>query len=182
MIRIGIDTGAHPSINLRKRGDFMTKSTSKAARILIAGLVLCFGICQAFSQKEAGAEGVRAASKAFYAALAVLDDGTAMSKVWAHRPYVTFVGPRSKAMIVGWDAQKKYWVENNKNFELRKASIKDAQVHVNGNLAWEMGVETGDAKLKNANPTKVNNFVTGVYERIDGRWLKVSHHAQPIPQ
>jgi ketosteroid isomerase-like protein len=84
--------------------------------------------------------------------------------------------------MVGRDAQKKYWPENNKNFELRKVSIKDAQIHVNGNLAWEMGVETGEARLKNANPTKVNNFVTGVYERIDGRWLKVSHHAQPIPQ
>jgi hypothetical protein len=65
------------------------------------------------TKSQAGVEGVKAASKAFYAALAVLDDGTAMSKVWAQRPYVTFVGPRSKAMIVGWEAQKKYWLENN---------------------------------------------------------------------
>ena len=54
--------------------------------------------------------GVKAASKAFYAALAVLDNGEAMEKVWAHTPYVTYVGPRAKAIIVGWDAQQKYWV------------------------------------------------------------------------
>lgn len=160
----------------------MTESRSVAARILVAGFVLSLGTCQAFAQKEAGADGVRAASKAFYSALAVLDDGSAMSKVWAHRPYVTFVGPRSKSMVVGWDALKKYWLENNKNFEMRNVSLKDANIHVNGNMAWEMGVETGEAKLKTGAPAKVNNFVTGVYERIDGRWLKVSHHAQPIPQ
>jgi hypothetical protein len=51
----------------------MAKSTNAAARILVAGVALWLGIGQAFAQKEAGAEGVRAASKAFYAALAVCD-------------------------------------------------------------------------------------------------------------
>jgi ketosteroid isomerase-like protein len=160
----------------------MTDSRNVAARILVAGFVLWLGICQALAQKESGADGVRAASKAFYAALAVLDDGAAMSKVWAQKPYVTFIGPRSKAAIVGWDAQKKYWAENNKAFEVRNVSVKEPHIHVNGNLAWEIGVESGEVKLKSGSPGKTDNFVTGVYERIDGRWLKVSHHAQPRPQ
>jgi len=134
------------------------------------------------TKSQAGVEGVKAASKAFYAALAVLDDGTAMSKVWAQKPYVTFVGPRSKAMIVGWEAQKKYWLENNKAFAERKVSITEPQIHVNGNLAWEMGIERGNVKTQNGTALEVANFVTGVYERIDGRWLRVSHHAQPIPK
>jgi ketosteroid isomerase-like protein len=131
---------------------------------------------------QAGVEGVKAASKAFYAALGVLDDGTAMSKVWAQRPYVTFIGPRSKAVIVGWDAQKKYWLENNKRFAQRNASITEPQIHVNGNLAWEIGIERGNVKMQDGTASEVANFVTGVYERIDGRWLRVSHHAQPIPK
>jgi hypothetical protein len=49
-------------------------------------------------------EGVKAASGAFYEALAVMDDGAAMEKVWAHTPYVTYIGPRAKSIIVGWDA------------------------------------------------------------------------------
>jgi hypothetical protein len=29
---------------------------------------------------------------------------------------------------------------------------------------------------------KANFTATNVYERIDGRWLMVSHHTQPKPQ
>jgi ketosteroid isomerase-like protein len=149
--------------------------------VIIAGLTL-FGTSQSWAQSEGGADGVRAASKAFYAALAILDDGAAMEKVWGHTSYVTFIGPRSKSPIVGWDPQRQYWRENNKAFDERNASIAEQHIHVNGNLAWEMGVETGTAKLKGAPAAKIDNFVTGVYERIDGRWVKVSHHAQPKPQ
>jgi hypothetical protein len=38
----------------------------------------------ALGQKAEDVDGVKAASKAFYAALAVLDNGEAMEKVWAH--------------------------------------------------------------------------------------------------
>jgi ketosteroid isomerase-like protein len=157
------------------------KGHDMAPRIIVAGLTALLS-AQAAAQTEGGAEGVRAASKAFYQALAVLDDGTAMSKVWAQQPYVTFIGPRSKTVMVGWEAQKQYWLKNNEAFAARKASITEERIHVNGNLAWEMGVEIGDVKMKDGTARKVDHLVTGVYERIDGRWLKVSHHAQPRPQ
>ena len=88
----------------------------------------------ALGQQAADVEGVKAASKAFYAALAVLDNGEAMEKVWAHTPYVTYVGPRGKTIIVGWDAQKKYWEDTNKLFSQRSPSLSDQHIHVNGNL------------------------------------------------
>ena len=92
---------------------------SLSAVTMIVGLML-FGTSAGWAQQKASdVDGVKAASKAFYAALAVLDDGAAMAKVWAHTPYVTYVGPRSKSIIVGWDGQKKYWVENNKLFSQR---------------------------------------------------------------
>jgi ketosteroid isomerase-like protein len=53
---------------------------------------------------------------------------------------------------------------------------------VNGNLAWEMGLETGESKLKDGAVRKTDWFATNVYEKIDGRWLTVSHHVQPKPQ
>jgi ketosteroid isomerase-like protein len=136
----------------------------------------------AVAQHASEMEGVKAASKAFYAALAVLDNGEAMEKVWAHTPYVTYVGPRAKSILVGWDAQKKYWVDTNKLFSLRNVTLSDQHIHVNGNLAWEMGQESGDAKLKDGTVPKVDYIVTNVYEKIDGRWLMVSHHVQPKPQ
>ena len=136
----------------------------------------------AAAQPEADMEGVKAASKAFYAALSVIDNGEAMEKVWAHTPYVTFVGPRSKSITVGWEAQKKYWAEANKFFSQRNVTLSDQQIHVNGNLAWEMGQETGDVKMKDGGTRKVDLIVTNVYEKLNGRWLIVSHHVQPKPQ
>jgi ketosteroid isomerase-like protein len=148
--------------------------------ITALGLAVLSG--NALAQQAADLDGVKAASKAFYAALAVLDNGEAMEKVWAHTPYVTYVGPRAKTIIVGWDAQKKYWVDTNKLFSSRDVTLSDQHIHVNGNLAWEMGQESGTPKMKDGKEAKADYIVTNVYEKIDGRWLIVSHHVQPKPQ
>jgi ketosteroid isomerase-like protein len=148
----------------------------------IAALGLAFLTSHTSAQPAADMDGVKAASKAFYSALAVLDNGEAMEKVWAHTPYVTYVGPRAKTIIVGWDAQKKYWVDTNKLFASRSITLSDQHIHVNGNLAWEMGQENGDPKMKDGKDAKADYIVTNVYEKIDGRWLIVSHHVQPKPQ
>ena len=72
---------------------------------------------------RADIEGVEAASLSFYTALSVLDDGTRMEAVWANTPYVTYVGPSSASIIVGWDAQKRYWKSFNTEFVTRSVSI-----------------------------------------------------------
>jgi ketosteroid isomerase-like protein len=125
---------------------------------------------------------MKAASKAFYAALAVIDDGTAMEVVWAHTPYVTYAGPSDKSIVVGWDALKMHWAEVNKRFAQRHVALTDQHIHVNGNLGWEMGKETGEGERKDGTPFKADFIVTNVYEKLDGRWLMVSHHVQPKPQ
>jgi ketosteroid isomerase-like protein len=158
-----------------------------AAKLGIGGATLVGGLRTAWSaetpEPAADLKGMKAASKAFYAALAVIDNGEAMEKVWAHAPYVTYVGPRSKSIIVGWDALKKYFVEINRLFSQRNVTLSDQQIHVNGDLAWEMGQETGDMKMKDGDALlKVDFIVTNVYEKLDDRWLIVSHHVQPKPQ
>ena len=149
---------------------------------VISALGLAFLPGSAVAQQAADIEGVKAASKAFYVALATLDNGEAMEKVWAHTPYVTYVGPRAKTITVGWDAQKKYWVDTNKLFSQRDVTLSDQHIHVNGNLAWEMGQEGGTAKLKDGKDASPDYIVTNVYEKIGDRWLIVSHHVQPKPQ
>ena len=127
-------------------------------------------------------DGVKAASKECYAALAVLDNGEAMEKVWAHTPYVTYVGPRAKTIIVGWDALNKYWQDTNRLFAERKPTLSDQHIHDNGNLAWEMGQESGTQKMKDGKEGPIDYITTNVYEKIGNRWLIVSHHVQPKPQ
>jgi hypothetical protein len=152
-------------------------------RILaLATVAVALPVSIAVAQQTADIEAVKAASKAFYSTLSVLDDGTAMGKVWARTSYVTYVGPQGKSIIVGWDAQKQYWEDFNKRFSQRQVSLIDDRIHINGNLAWEIGVETGQAQMKDGTTRKVDWIVTNVYEKLDGRWLMVSHHVQPRPQ
>jgi ketosteroid isomerase-like protein len=150
--------------------------------LALFALLFAFSVDGAFAQQTADIDGVKAASKAFYEAVVVVDDGTAMAKVWAQTPYVTYVGPRSSAVVVGWEAQKKYWTEFNKPFSQRTVALVDAHVRVVGNLAWEIGTENGLAQMKDGSTRKVDWIVTNVYEKIDGRWMTVSHHVQPKPQ
>ena len=126
-------------------------------------------------------EDVEAASLSFYTALSVLDDGTRMEAVWANTPYVTYVGPSSTSIIVGWDAQKRYWKSFNTEFVSCQVAITDAHVHVVGNLAWQIGLEVGHALMRDGTTRNIDWVVTNVFEKIDGRWLMVSHHAQPRP-
>lgn len=145
-------------------------------------LVTSLSASNTVAQSSADIDGVKVASKAFYDAVVVIDDGTAMEKVWARRPYVTYIGPRSTSIIVGWEAQKGYWAEFNKAFAQRAVTLVGAHVHAVGDLAWEIGAEVGQAQMKDGTTRKVDWLVTNVYEKIDGRWLMVSHHVQPKPQ
>jgi ketosteroid isomerase-like protein len=147
-----------------------------------APFAVVFSATAALTEPSTELEGIRAASKAFYDAVVAVDDGAAMDKVWAHRPYVTYLGPKSTSIIVGWDAQKRYWPEFNKAFDRRTVDLVGAHVHVVGDLAWEIGNEMGQAQMKDGAVRKVDWFVTNIYEKIDGRWLMVSHHVQPKPQ
>ena len=70
-------------------------------------------------------------------------------------------------------------LDTNKLFSKRDVTLSDQHIHVNGNLAWEMGQESGTQKMKNSNEAPIDYIVTNVYEKIDGRWLIVSHHVQP---
>lgn len=105
-----------------------------------------------------------------------------MAEVWAHTPYVTNVGPRSTSIIVGWDGVSAYWQGTNDVFSAINSSLSEAHIHGNGDLAWEMGQETGDLTLKDGTERNIDYLVTNVFENIDGHWLMVSHHVQLKPQ
>lgn len=147
-----------------------------------APLLLILSATSGLTDTSGDIAGVKAASKAFYEAVVVVDDGAAMERVWAHKPYVTYIGPKSTSIIVGWDAQTKYWPDFNKAFASRSVELVGSHIHVVGNLAWEIGTEVGQAQMKDGTTRKVDWFATNVYEKIDGRWLMVSHHVQPKPQ
>ncbi len=165
-----------------RRNTINRRSILTLIPMAIAWLWIALVSSSAVAQSAADMEGVEAASKAFYAALAVIDDSEAMEKVWAHTPYVTLVGPRSKSIMIGWEGHKEYWAAAHKRSSQRNVSLSGQQIHVNGNLAWEMGQESGTVILKDGKEINIDIIVTNVYEKINGHWLMVSHHVQPKPK
>jgi len=117
-----------------------------------------------------------AADQAFYSALCDRDI-QAMARVWADTPYVVCIGPRSKVMNVGFDSVKKYWEWAFDFFSRMTVSKSDAQVQTDGQLSWVVGVEHAQLQVKNGGePLKFDAFSTHVLEKVEGRWLLVSHH------
>jgi ketosteroid isomerase-like protein len=61
----------------------------------------------------------------------------------------------------------------------KPVSLSEQQIYVNGNLAWEIGQESGTPKMKDGKDAPADYIITNVYEKIDSQWLIVSHHVQP---
>jgi len=155
------------------------RNVLRFCEVTVLGLIVASSNAVAQATDE---DGVKAASAAFYEALMAKDRSEAMAKVWAHTPYVTYVGPRSKAITVGWGELGKYWQETGAVFSEIDVTLSDQLIHVNGDLAWEMGQESGTLKFADGRQGKIDFLVTNVYEKLEGRWLMVSHHVQPKPQ
>jgi ketosteroid isomerase-like protein len=150
----------------------LTLLTSLVLALLLAG--------QPAPARADDVSDVTAASDAFYAGLSVLDDGTAMAAVFAQTPYITFVGPMTKDIVVGWPALGSYFAAANQRFNRREAQIENRSLHVSSDFAWEVGLEVGEFEMKDGKVLPVNWVVTNIYERqADGAWRMVSHHVQP---
>jgi len=124
-------------------------------------------------------ERVNAASQVFIAAISARDI-RAMEKLWARESYVTFIGPLSTTVVVGWDGVMKAWEMRFNQFERVTISLAESHVHTNGKIAWSVGVEKVQLLRKDGGTLSFDAFVTNVLEKRDSRWLLVSHHATPV--
>ena len=154
---------------MRRRNMLTGFATSAAALGLLMGV--------AVAQQPADTDAVKAANSAFYAALSGLD-AKAMGGVWADKPYVVNIGPRSKKVDVGYaDAVTKWSAELTEVFsELKVVMTSTAQVQTDGKLAWVIGSEHAEGKRKDGTPVAFDTFVTNIFEKDGNRWLMVSHH------
>lgn len=147
-----------------------------------AGLVLTTGL--AVAQQPADIDAIKAANTAFYAALSARD-AKAMEALWANKPYVINIGPRSKSIAVGYEeAVSKYWTNAFTTVfaELNASMTSVAQIQTDGKLAWVVGTEKASGKSKAGEPIAFEAFATNVFEKSGNRWLMVSHQAGIQPK
>jgi ketosteroid isomerase-like protein len=157
------------------------RSMLAATTATLSGVGGVFAVAVAVAQQSADTDKVREVSAALYASLSSLDVGP-IERFWAHEPYVRYIGPPSKAVAIGWDEVKRAIEAGNAALSSRRVVLTQAHIQMSGRLAWEVGIETTQRRLKNGEVLNTQNFVTNIYENKNGQWLIVSHHASSIPR
>jgi ketosteroid isomerase-like protein len=147
--------------------------------LLIIGVILLSHSGAAQQQSETDA--VKAANQAFYKALSARDVG-AMQKVWSSDPDIQNIGPRDKAFTVGWDAMKKGFGGLFDAFPELKVSMQEPRIKIVVAVAWASGIEQAQRKDKTGATSSGVNLATNIFQKQDGRWVMVYHHASLMPQ
>jgi len=125
-------------------------------------------------------DAVKAANQAFYTALSA-GDIAAMEKVWSSDPDIQNIGPRSKTVTVGWDMIKKGFEATHDAFPELKVSM-EPRIKIVGTVAWASGIEHTQRKNKAGAASSGSNLATNIFQKQNGKWLMVYHHASLTPQ
>jgi ketosteroid isomerase-like protein len=126
---------------------------------------------------SADAAAVRAVNDAFYRALSAgsIED---ISAACAQDDDVTVLHEASKEVAVGWPAVLETWKAVPFDaFERLSVEMSGAVVQVRGPLAWVAGLEKVRGRTKGGEDFSFTALGTNIYEKRDGKWLIVHHHA-----
>ena len=124
---------------------------------------------------------VRKASEQFYAAINRMANGDAgsLSDIWSHSTAVTAMHPIAGRQV-GWDKVRESFQQVAQIASEGKVKLEDQLIQATGDLAYELGVERGQATLAGQQVT-LDQRVTNIYRRETGSWKIVHHHTDVSP-
>jgi ketosteroid isomerase-like protein len=124
---------------------------------------------------------VHKASEQFYAALnrMVKGDAGSLSDIWSHNADVTAMHPIGGRQV-GWDKVRESFQQVAQIASEGKVKLEDQIIQATGDLAYELGVERGQATLAGQQVT-LDQRVTNIYRRETGSWKIVHHHTDVSP-
>jgi len=124
---------------------------------------------------------VRKASEQFYAALNRMANGDAgpLADIWSHSAAVTTMHPIG-GREVGWDKVRQSWEQVAQLASEGQVKLGDQIIQLAGDVAYELGVEHGQAKFAGQQVT-IEHRVTNIYRRESGAWKIVHHHTDVSP-
>jgi ketosteroid isomerase-like protein len=128
-------------------------------------------------KQAADKDDVRVANDAFYKALSA-GSIEGISIACAHDGDVTALHENSKEVAVGWQAVLDSWkaVPFDAFSEL-SVVMSDPVVTVSGPVARVVGFEKVRGRMKDGQDFAWTALGTNIYEKRDGKWLIVHHHA-----
>jgi uncharacterized protein (TIGR02246 family) len=122
-------------------------------------------------------ESVRSSNQRFYEALSS-QNLLLMEDVWSHAPYVRCIHPGWN-MLEGWQAIRDSWRSIFTQAICLTVEPLDAQVTVVGHAA----IVTCREKITSftlEGSSRSTAEATNLFEKRDGRWQLIHHHASPI--
>lgn len=124
---------------------------------------------------------VRQASERFYAALTGMVNGDPgpMMAAWSHGGDVTAMHPIGER-DEGWEQVRATFAQVGALASDGQVRLRDQLIRVGGDLAYEVGVEEGEATLADE-PVHFKHRVTNIYRREGGAWKIVHHHTDTSP-
>ena len=124
---------------------------------------------------------VRTASAQFYTALnsMMVGDAAPLAEVWSHGADVSTMHPIG-GREAGWDEVRGSFEQVSQLASGGHAELRDQSIQVAGDMAYEVGIEQGQATLA-GEQIAIEHRVTNVYRREAGGWKIVHHHTDLSP-
>ena len=121
------------------------------------------------------------ASEQFYAAVSGMLNGDAgsLAAIWSHSATVTAMHPIGGRQV-GWDKVRVSFEQVAQISTGGQVKLADQIIQVAGDVAYELGVEQGQAKLA-GQMVAIEHRVTNIYRREAGGWKIVHHHTDLSP-
>jgi ketosteroid isomerase-like protein len=118
----------------------------------------------------------------FYAALnsALNGDSAPLASIWSHSSSITTMHPLGGCQV-GWDEVRRSWEEAARLITDGRVMLADQLLQVEGDMAYETGIEQGSFTMAGQTVSGFSNRVTNVYRREGGRWKIVHHHVDVSP-
>ena len=113
----------------------------------------------------------------FYRAFESLDIQR-MAAVWARGDHVRCVHP-GWSLLSGWEAVKASWELIFSNTKEIRFTLTDVRVQIRGTMAWVILTENLLSQVQQ-DVTATSILATNIYEKTNGAWQMVHHHASHV--
>ena len=118
-------------------------------------------------------------NKNFYAALQNLSLKE-MDAVWLPEDWVRCVHP-GWDLLEGWEAVRESWQHIFQNTNFMRSAVAVQSIRVENTVAWVCCTEkiysAAEGRFDSAHVQSTN-----IFERRNGKWYVVHHHASPLPE
>jgi ketosteroid isomerase-like protein len=122
-------------------------------------------------------QAVTAANEAFYRAFETLEIRE-MEKVWLRASHIKCIHP-GWPLLRGWGPIMTSWERIFANTFGMRFTLSDVHVEVSGSLGWVVLIENLESR-GDEGVARSEILTTNLFEKRDGQWFIVHHHASPI--